>query len=208
MNRNWLENTLRETDDGGNKPERDKYKGDVRRRWQTEKRQREVSGDEGERIRLRWRKKKRKERSGFLFPNSGFLDNDWGIMVLSLSSPNETRGPARPKMFISLNFSSFPFFHLWHKNHICAICIQFAWQPTLPSPHPLPPVFFLHIQQSSLAKAGICGLLTSGGDIFWEIPSAKTFFTAASYADLSRRLLNHCFTRLGPCCLCLAATKR
>lgn len=37
------------------------------------------------------------------------------------------------------------------------------------------PFFLLHIQQSPLAKAGICGLLTSGGDIFWEIPSANNF---------------------------------
>lgn len=38
----------------------------------------------------------RKERPGFLFPYSGFLGNDWAVMVLSLNSPNETRGPASP----------------------------------------------------------------------------------------------------------------
>lgn len=112
--------------------------------------------------------KKRKERPGFLLVNSGFLGNDWAVMVLSLNSPNETRGPASVMMFISLHFSSF-FFHLWHKNHIYRICISFVWQPTV-SFHfffsSATPNFFLHIQQSPRAKAGICGLLTNGGDIF------------------------------------------
>lgn len=56
------------------------------------------------------RREKRKERPGFLFPYSGFLGNDWAVMVLRLNSPNETRGPASPMMFISPHISSFPFF--------------------------------------------------------------------------------------------------
>lgn len=117
------------------------------------------------------RKKKRKERPGFLFPNSGFLGNDWAVMVLSLNSPNETRGPASPMMFISLHFSSFPLFFF-----ICDIKITYTesafnlyGSPLFSSPFffsSATPYSFLHIQQSPLAKAGICGLLTSGGDIF------------------------------------------
>lgn len=55
-------------------------------------------------------KKERKERLGFLFPNSGFQGNDCAVIVLSFNLPNETRGPASPMMFISLHFSSFRFF--------------------------------------------------------------------------------------------------
>lgn len=153
--------------------------------------------------------KKRKERPGFLFPNSGFLDNDWAVMVLSLNSPNETRGPASPMMFISLHFSSFSFFSfVTQKSYIQNLpFICTAAHCFLPFFSSATPYFFLHIQQSAPAKAGICGLLTSGGDIFWEIPSANNFLRCDLICWPEQTpfesLLRETF---GPCCLCLAVT--
>lgn len=74
----------------------------MRNRKSEEKGREKASESDGE-------EKKRKERPGFLLVSSGFLGNDWAVMVLSLDSPNETRGPASAMMFISLHFSSFPF---------------------------------------------------------------------------------------------------
>lgn len=71
-----------------------KRKGDNEKQKERRERVRESDGEE----------KKRKERPGFLLVNSGFLGNDWAVMVLSLNSPNETRGPASVMMFISLHF--------------------------------------------------------------------------------------------------------
>lgn len=56
--------------------------------------------------------RKRGRKGPGFFSITGFLGNDWPVMVLSLNSPNETRGPASPMMFISLHFSSFPFFFI------------------------------------------------------------------------------------------------
>lgn len=114
------------------------------------------------------RERERKERFGFIFPHSGFQGNDGAVMVLSLKSPNETRGPANSMMFISLHFSSFLFFlSMCDIKIIYRICIQFLGQHTVffPFSHLQLP-YFLHIQQCPLAERGICGLLTSGGDIF------------------------------------------
>ncbi len=122
-----------------------------------------------------WKRRGEKEegKARFSFPNSGFLCNDWAIMVLSLDPPNETRGPASPMMFISLHFSSVSLFFICdikivqNPHFICMTAHCF-----LPF-FLIYPYFFLHIQQSPLAKVGICGLLSSGGDVFWEISSAN-----------------------------------
>lgn len=55
---------------------------------------------------------KEEVKAWFSLSLSGFLGNDWAVMVLGLSPPNETRGPASPSVFISLHFSSFFLFSL------------------------------------------------------------------------------------------------
>lgn len=131
-----------------------------RRTTRNRKEQNEVHNDEGKRswvkVMRTWRKRG-KERPGFLFPNSGFLDNDWAVMVLSLSSPNETRGrPAPWCLFLSI-FHLFLFFFFncnshTHKSYIqnlhfiwivahCTVFLPFFSSAT---------ILFLHAQQKLL----------------------------------------------------------
>lgn len=131
-----------------------------RRTTRNRKEQNEVHNDEGKRswvkVMRTWRKRG-KERSGFLFPNSGFLDNDWAVMVLSLSSPNETRGrPAQWCLFLSI-FHLFLFFSsIVTHTHTQIIHTESAFHLNCSPLYCFPPLFFiryhlfLHTQQKPL----------------------------------------------------------
>lgn len=131
---------------GGTNQRGTKRKGDN----ETEHRERVVAGER------KWGKVKAKRERGwrslvFLFANSGFLGNDRAVMVLSLNSPNETRRPASSVMFISLHFSSFPFFICDIKIIYTGSAFHLYDSPLFSSPfsHLLPLFFLAHSAEFS-----------------------------------------------------------